>query len=248
MDNKLSVTIITKNESKNIVRCLNSVSWADEIVVVDSGSTDETVNICQKFNCLVIESDWLGFGKTKQLAVNSASYDLILSIDADEELTLQLQREIKELVSRGLGNCAYRIRRSSFYLGKMIRFCGWQNDAPLRLFNRQVAAFNNKPLHESIITEQPVKTLKNRMLHYTYPTLESHFRKMKFYGDMAAKNLDAKGKNSSTIEALMRAFFKFIKMYLIQLGFLDGIIGFKLSKNSAWGVWYKYKRLAELHR
>jgi|SRR5690554_943697 len=247
MSDKLSVTIITKNEEENIERCLRSVDWADEIVVVDSGSQDNTVQICRQFGCLIVESEWLGFGKTKQLAVDTASNDWILSIDADEELSQPLQKEISELTNQGFDDNAYRIRRSSFYLSKMIRYCGWQSDAPLRIFNRNQGGFNDKSVHESVITAQKIVSLKNRMLHYTYPTLESHFRKMKFYGDIAAENLYKKSKNCSSTGAIVRGLAKFIKMYTLQFGFLDGIIGYKLCKNSAWGVWYKYNQLHKLN-
>lgn len=247
MKSKLSVTIITKNEAVNISRCLNSVSWADEIVVVDSGSTDDTLKICREYNCRIIESNWLGFGKTKQLAVAQAENDWILSIDADEELTPELQLEIRKLAEEDFGNQAYKIKRTSYYLGKKINFCGWQNDAPLRLFNRKMGGFNDKALHESVITHQQRSTLKNRMEHHTYPTLESHFRKMKFYGVITAEQLKKKGKKSSPFSAYIRGLLKFFKMYLLQFGFLDGINGFRLCKNSAWGVWYKYKRLWELN-
>jgi len=246
--NKLSVTIITKNEEFNIAKCLNSVSWADEIVVVDSGSTDNTLNICQDFKCKIIQSDWLGFGKTKQLAVDSASNDWILSVDADEELTPALQKEIQSLSVCSYNNIAYRIRRNSFYLGKLIRYCGWQFDAPLRLFNREMSRFNDKPVHESVVTKQPVAILKNSMNHYTYPTIESHFKKMEFYGEIAAQQMLTKGKGSNLLYAYLRALVKFIKMYFLQFGLLDGVIGFKLCKNSAYGVWYKYKRLRDLRR
>jgi glycosyltransferase involved in cell wall biosynthesis len=245
---KLSVTIITKNEEKNIGRCLESLEGADEIVVVDSGSTDKTLEICRSFDCRIVETEWLGFGKTKQFAVNLAANDWILSIDADEELSPGLKREIIALKREEFGNKAYRIKRSSFYLGKMIRFCGWQTDAPLRIFNRLHGNFNDKPLHESVVTKQQVTTLKNRMYHYTYPTLESHFTKMRSYGDIAAQYLHSKGKKSCQSEACLRGVFKFLKMFILQLGFLDGLTGYKLCKNSAWGIRYKYQKLAELNR
>ena len=248
MKSKISITIITKNEESNIARCLDSVSWADEIVVVDSGSTDNTLKICQDFRCKIIESDWLGFGNTKQLAVDSASHCWILSIDADEELTKALQLEIQDLSQKNFGDRAYRIKRTSFYLGKMIKYCGWQFDAPLRLFNKKNSRFNEKAVHESIVTDQPVAILKHKMNHYTYPTIESHFKKMRFYGDIAANQMLIKGKRSSLMHAYIRAIIKFIKMFFFQLGFLDGTAGLKLCKNSAYGVWYKYKRLRDLCR
>ena len=139
-NNKISAVIITKDEEKNIERCLKSLDWVDEIVVVDSGSTDKTIEICKKYNCTIVYSDWLGFGRTKKLAVNTASNDWILSIDSDEEVTPELRNKIKEILTNPEFE-AYRVKRKSFYLGKMINHCGWGSDYPLRLFNRKITPY-----------------------------------------------------------------------------------------------------------
>ncbi len=245
---KLSITIITKNEEHNIKRCLDSVKWADEIIIVDSGSVDKTIDICREYGCKIIETEWRGFGKTKQLAVNNASNDWILSVDADEIITEDLKDEIISLLSNDPPLFGYRIKRRSFYLGKRISFCGWDRDYTLRLFNRQHGAFNDKPVHESVRINGDIGHLKGMMLHYTYPTIDSHYVKMKRYADIGAQNLYQKGRNSNPGMAIIRGIFKFIKMYIFQLGFLDGKHGFLLSYNSAWGVYLKYLLLWEMNR
>lgn len=237
--NKLSVTIITYNEEKNIKRCLQSVAWADEIIVVDSLSTDKTKQICQSFsNVKFIEHPWLGFGKQKHYAVDMASNDWILSVDADEEITLDLAAKIEKIIKKPKYD-SYRINRKSFYLNKLIKFCGWNRDYPLRLFNRSKGNFNLKPVHESVEINGTCGRIKKHMLHYTYPTISSHVLKMDKYSALA------KNKKSSITKALFSGFFKFIKMYFFKLGFLDGKAGFILCFNSGFGVWLKYIKLWE---
>lgn len=245
---KLSVVIITLNEEKNIARCLDSVKWADEIIIVDSGSTDKTKEICSEYNCKFIQTNWLGFGSTKRFAVNKASNDWILSIDADEQITTQLREEIIDLLKSEPPIKAYRIKRNSFYLGKMIRFSGWNRDYTLRLFNKNYANFNEKPVHEFVETKEDICLLRHYIFHYTYPDINSHYFKMKKYGDINAEYLLTKGKRSTLGSAVIRGWLKFVKMYILQLGFLDGTNGFLLAYNSAWGIYYKYLRLWEMNK
>lgn len=236
----ISAVLITKNEASRILKCLDSLSFADEIVVLDTGSTDATIDICQKHGCKVFSSSWEGFGKAKAKAVSYASNDWILSIDADEVLSEALKKEIIRLRKDGFGQRCYRIKRRSFYLGKMIRFCGWQNDAPLRIFDRRLGSFNDAPVHERVINSAPRHTLKHYMLHYTYPDIESHYGKMRFYAELAANKAIASDKSIAPLSAEIRAGLKFLKMYFVKLGFLDGYTGLRLCLNSAWGQWYKY--------
>ena len=242
MTNKLSVTIITMNEEKNMDRCLRSISWTDEIVVIDSGSIDRTLEICRKYNCKIVQSDWFGFGKTKQLAVDSASHDWILSLDADEEITEELKIVIQDILKEPTHH-GYMIKRNSFYLGKMIRYCGWHRDYPLRLFNRKFGKFNDKLVHESVKIKGKKGRIEESILHYTYPTIHSHIEKMNRYSDLGAETLLQKGKHSFIFYAVFSGSTKFLKMYFLQRGFLDGKIGFILSCNSAFGVYLKYLKL-----
>ncbi|MCU0645391.1 MAG: glycosyltransferase family 2 protein [bacterium] len=247
MSIKLSVTIITKNEEHNIERCLKSVQWADEIVVVDDGSTDRTPEICQQFTPKVIHSDWLGFGLLKQLAVNSAIHDWIFSIDSDEEVSEPLKEKIMTILENPQLN-GFRIKRESFYLGKKIRHCGWERDYQLRLFNRKFGNFNDKPVHESVSISGEVGKIEEPLYHYTYPTVQSHIEKMNRYSDLGLELLVNRQKRASIGGAVMRGLAKFFKMYILQRGFLDGKIGFVLCYNSAFGVYLKYLKLWEKNR
>ncbi|MCD4830009.1 MAG: glycosyltransferase family 2 protein [Candidatus Cloacimonetes bacterium] len=242
--NRLSAVIITKNEEDNLPRCLKSLAWADEIVLVDSGSTDKTLDIARSFNCSVYVTEWLGFGKAKQFAVSKASNPWTLVVDADEEVTPALRDEITQLL-QAPRFFAYRILRRSYYLGRMITHSGWQTDYTLRLFDRTKAAFNDKPVHESVQTDYPIGKIDKPLLHYTYPNLQVHLRKMDTYGNLGAENLFRKGKRSSIAKALMRAVAKFFKMYILKQGFKDGKEGLVLALMSSFGVFYKYIRLWE---
>ena len=247
MKQPISVTIITLNEEQNIERCLRSVNWADEIVVVDTGSTDRTVEICRKFKCRVLETEWLGYGKTKRFAVEQAAHDWIFSIDADEEATVQLREEIDKILENP-DAAGYRIKRNSFYLGKIIRHAGWDKDYPLRLFNRKHGNFNDKVLHESVQLSGTVKRIEAPILHYTYPTIHSHVERMNKYSELGAEAALSKGKSATLAGAVARGMIKFLKMYFLQAGFLDGRIGFLLAFNSGYGVFLKYCKLWEKTR
>lgn len=248
MKKKISCVIITKNEEANIGRCLESVKWMDEIVVVDSGSEDETVAICKKYGCRVIETSWMGFGGTKRFAVEQATYDWIFSIDADEEMTPQLRETIQTLLCQSDAAAGYYVKRRSFYLQRLIRFSGWNRDCPLRFFNRKFGNFNEKKVHESVRISAPKKYIENALLHYTYPTIESHLKKMDLYSSLGAQQLKEKGRRSSVLTAILRGKIRFLKMYILQGGFLDGTAGLILALNSAYGVYLKYLKLWKMSK
>lgn len=244
--NKLSVAIITLNEEENIKRCLESVEWADEIVILDSGSTDQTKEICRKFGSRVFETEWLGFGETKQKAVDYCKNKWVLVLDADEEISHNLTQKIKKIL-RNPRASGYRIKRDSFYLNQKINHCGWNKDYPLRLFNKKKGALNDKIVHESIIIpDGKTKKIRQPMLHYTYPKLEDHITKMIRYSKLNAAS-QKQNKRSSILKAISSGFFKFFKMYFLKLGFLDGKKGFLLCLNSAFGVYLKYIYIWEFH-
>lgn len=234
--NKISATIITLNEEVNIERCLKSLDWVNEIVIVDSGSTDHTIAICEKYNCKIIIAEWKGFGKTKKNAVDAASHDWIFSIDADEEVTNDLKNKILSILEDPKFE-GYKIKRTSYYLGARIKYCGWDRDFPVRLFNRKNGNFNDKEVHESVIINGQKGKVNESLLHYTYPTISSHISKMNRYTDLS---LLQQKKYYSIFSAIIFGINKFFNMYFLQKGFLDGKVGFLLCLNSSYGVFLKY--------
>lgn len=242
---KLSVTIITLNEERNIDRCLKSVQWADEIVIVDSGSTDRTLDICREYACKIIQTDWLGFSRTKQLAVDAAAHDWILSIDSDEEVTPELQKRIAEIIKQKNPPKGFRIRRCSYYLGKKIRHSGLKRDYPLRLFHRDFGRFNLKPVHEEIIVNGEVGQIQEVLLHYTIPNLASHIRKIELFAELGALETQQKDAKSGVFKSFMIGLAEFTRIYFFHAGFLDGRYGLILAANSAFAAYMKSLMLWE---
>ncbi|MDP8314264.1 MAG: glycosyltransferase family 2 protein [Candidatus Celaenobacter antarcticus] len=241
----ISVVIIAKNEADNMERVLKSVIWADEILVADSGSTDATARIAEDLGAHVLHLDWEGFGRTKHKAVMAAKYDWILSIDADEEVSEELKNKIMELKPALKEQNAYKIKRISWYLNRKIRWCGWQNDFPLRLFNRRTAGFNDKVVHESVKTKAKISLITEPIYHYTYPTLSDHLRKINFYTTLNVEEKYRKGRKYTLTGAILQGMWKFIAMYFLKQGFQDGKTGFLLCRNSAIGQYLKYLKLWE---
>lgn len=240
---KISAVIITKNEIKNIERCLNSLLWADEIVVFDNCSDDGTQIIATKLGAkLVQNTTWEGFGISKQKAVLNATNDWILSVDADEVVTENLKNDIIDILENPK-YVIYSIKRSSYYLGKIINHCGWGNDYPIRLFDRNFAKFNDKKVHEFVESNNPIGRIENKLLHYTYPDINSHLKKIMFYSDLAIESNP--NKTTGLFSIIFRGIFKFVQMYWLKLGFLDGRRGFILSLISSFGIVFKYLKFYE---
>ena len=261
----VSVIIITLNEAAHIAECLDSVSFADEIVVVDSGSTDGTREIARDRGAkVVLTDDWPGFGPQKNRALDLATQEWVLSIDADERVTPELKEEIlavlrADTTGRGTANTlsaaptadmpgAYRIARLSNFGGRWIRHSGWWPDHVLRLFKRGTARFKDVAVHESVVTDQPVATLKSHFLHYPYDNLEQFIAKINHYSSEAAAMMHARGKRSSVLSAWGHASWTFIRIYLLRRGFLDGKEGFILAAMGASGSFYRYIKLLFLNR
>lgn len=245
----LSVVMIVKNESHRIRKCLEAVAWADEIVVLDTGSQDSTPQTCAELGAKVYHLEkWEGFGKARRQAVSHASNDWVFSLDADEVVSPRLQQAIITLRDQGFGNYIYRVKVQSYYLNKIIRYCGWQNEWHNRIFNRLESNFNTELVHESVVSSLPVCKLSGTLHHYTYPTEAMHKAKMELYGNLGAQKMHVAGKKSNPFKALARASFTFIKMYLLKGGILDGLLGFKLCLTTAWGTWYKYHILWKLNK
>jgi len=244
----ISVSIIAKNEEHNIDRCLQSVQWADEIIVVDSGSTDQTLEICKTHNCIIIKTPWLGFGKTKQIGINAAQNDWVFSIDADEEVSKELQSNILSIVKRA-EHQAFDIKRISYYLKKQINHSGWQTDYPLRLFNKQYGNFNDAIVHEAVIMQdRSLSRIEMPIYHHPFPDINTHIKKINHYAQLGAQILFKNGKNTSLSYAIFSGIVKFIKMYLIKRGFLDGKEGLVLAILSGFSSTLKYLKLWSLWR
>lgn len=241
----LSIVIITKNESAHIGQCLESVKWADEIIVLDSGSDDDTVNQCLQYTDKVYQTDWPGFGIQKQRAVNKAQGQWVMSIDADEMITPDLKLEIVEATRQTEFN-AYKIPRLSNFCGQQIHHSGWWPDYTVRLFRRHFGQFTNDPVHETVTVEGKVGRLKNPLLHDTYTDLEEMLDKMNNYSSLSAGMLYQAGRRSSLGKAVLRAFWAFFRTYIIRAGFLDRRYGLMLAISNAENTYYKYLKLLEL--
>ncbi|MGR9013358.1 MAG: glycosyltransferase family 2 protein [Gammaproteobacteria bacterium] len=241
----LSVIIITKNEAEHISRCLASVSWADEIIVLDSGSVDNTVDICKAYTDKVFMTDWPGFGMQKQRALEKARGDWILSIDADEVVTSELRVEIEKAL-RQEHYKGYEIPRLSSYCGRQMRHGGWWPDYVLRLFRRDYGQFTDSVVHESIIVQGHVGRLQSPLLHDAFVSLDEVLHKVNSYSTLGAEMLFQRGVRSSLGKAVLKGLWTFIRTYWIKAGILDGRQGLMLSISNAEGAYYKYLKLLEL--
>lgn len=241
--NTLSVIIITKNESLNIRACLESVVWADEIIVVDSGSTDGTLEIAREFTPQVhVHADWQGFGAQKNRALSYASKDWVLSLDADERVTPQLHAEIETLLKNPKSD-GYEIPRLSNFCGRFIRHSGWHPDYVLRLFRRGKASFSDALVHESVQMQGSAARLQQSLLHYTYRDFEDVLSKLNSYSSAASVMLQRRGKKGSLSQAVLHGLWAFIRTYLLRAGFLDGREGFMLAVMNAENSYYRYIKL-----
>ncbi len=243
----ISAVIITLNEEANIERCLASVSWAREIVVVDARSTDRTREIALRFTREVYEREWEGYSEAKGFAMSKAGSEWVLSIDADERVTPELREEIESLPA-GPGVDGYMVPIRPLFLGRWIRHSGWYPGYKLRLFRKERASMTKRNLHEGIRVEGAVGRLTNPLLHYAYPTVRSYFEKFGRYTDLAAGDLHEQGKRAGAFDIAVRPLFSFVKMYLVKLGFLDGLEGFVLCVFSSLYVFVKYVKLREMER
>lgn len=239
----LSVIIISHNAASTLIPCLNSVCWANEIIIVDSHSTDETVEIAKNYTPHVYSMDWEGFGPQKNRALEKATQEWVLSLDTDEELSPELQTEIQELLQSDPPVSAYFIKRKSYFCTKLIQHGDWGRDKVLRLFKRGAGQFDNVPVHEKLVVNEESSILKNNLLHYTAPSINQVLEKMNRYSSLGAEKKVAQGKSSSLSKALLHGLWSFIRCYFIHLGFLDGRAGFILAVTVAEGTYYRYLKM-----
>ncbi|MBO4574973.1 MAG: glycosyltransferase family 2 protein [Bacteroidales bacterium] len=245
----ISAVIITHNEERNIRRCLNSVQdVADEIVVVDSGSTDDTENICKEFGVKFMHQDWLGYSEQKNFANNLATNDWILSIDADEELSAELKSSIKSLKqTEPSDDNVFSMNRLTNYCGHWIRHCGWYPDRKIRIWNRKVGQWQGE-IHETIEFSAVIKetVLKGDLLHYSFATAEDYENQQIKFAKMRGQHYFMKGKKNASFYMCVSPVFSFVQHYLFQLGFLDGKDGLHICHTTAKATRLKYKTLKDL--
>lgn len=255
MDNlkpSLSVVVITLNEEKNIVRCLGSLSFSKQVfskietIVVDAESKDKTASLARSKGAKVFVRAWKGYSDQKNWAFSKAGGDWVLSLDADEELTPELVREIGEKVSAAPPDLmAFSIKRRAFFLGKWIRHCGWWPDSQLRLFRRGTGRFSNKPVHEGLEVKGKTQTLWNPMNHYTYDSISSYLEKLDRYTDLTLINVKPKKIRHWKLYITLTPGLAFVRMFVLRLGFLDGWHGFVVCALSAYHEFSKIGKLWE---
>ncbi|MGH9432304.1 MAG: glycosyltransferase family 2 protein [Terriglobia bacterium] len=243
---QISATVVTHNEARNIERVLNSLAGADEIVVVDSGSTDETREIAASLGARVVCHEWQGFAAQKNFAVAQARCRWILSLDADEELNAQAQAAIRQWKQTEPAAAGYRFARRAYYLGHWIHHSGWYPDWKIRLFDRDRGRWEGGYVHESVVVAGPVETLAGEILHYTCDSLEDHKRRIEFYTGLAARQMVETGQGANRVERALTPAWTFLNTYFFRLGILDGYPGFLISRMAARYVARKYQKWAEL--
>lgn len=238
----LSVVIITKNEEGAIEDCLDSVAWADEIIVLDSGSVDRTVEICRRYTDKVYETDWPGFGPQKNRALEKATGDWVLSLDADERISPELKEEILQAVADPNAPAAFEMPRLSSFCGRQIRHGGWWPDYIVRLARRGRARFSDDIVHERMIIDGTTKRLKNPILHEAFESLEDVIQTMNRYTTAGAVMMRHRGEPSSLYRAVSHGLWAFFYTWIGRFGFLDGREGFLVALYNAEHTFYRYAK------
>lgn len=245
---KLSVIVITRNEAAHIADCLDSVAFADEIIVLDSGSTDATCELARAHGAHVeVNAEWPGFGPQKNRALDLATGDWVLSLDADERVPPELAEEIQRVLADP-GADGYRVARLSNFCGRWMRHSGWWPDRVLRLFRRLAGRFTDDVVHEHVEVEGRVATLSGHLLHYPYASLEAFIDKINRYSSEAALKAHARGRRTTLMGPFGHAAWTFFRHYGLRRGFLDGWQGLVLAGMAATGSFYRYAKLYWLSR
>jgi glycosyltransferase involved in cell wall biosynthesis len=242
---KLSVVIICFNEEAILGKCLSAVKWADEIVVLDSFSTDRTLEIARQYTNRIFQSAWQGYSKQKTLALSYASHPWVLSLDADEVVSPRLAQEIQSLLAREPDLAGYRMPRMAFYLGRFLRHC-WYPDFKLRLFQKELGRWSEHDVHESLLLDGPAGNLEHPLLHYSFASIQDHLNTIQQYTSLGAQSLARSGRSFSFARLLGSPLGMFLQQYVVKRGFLDGIPGLVASGLSAFHEFVKYAKLYEL--
>jgi len=243
----LSLIVITLNEERNIERCLRSVPFAMDVVVVDSGSQDRTCEIAASLGARVLQKSWQGFGPQKKYATEQASQDWILSLDADEALSPELAQEIQSRFSSLKPEVGYEVPRKSWHLGKWIRHGGWYPDFQLRLYNRRFSQWPDSQIHERVQAPS-VERFEQPLLHYVFRDLADQVATNNRYSSLLAEKDFAMGKRFSLAKLIFKPVTKFFETYFLKLGLLDGQAGFLISVSAAYSIFLRWAKIAELQR
>jgi glycosyltransferase involved in cell wall biosynthesis len=245
--NTLSVIIITHNEAADIRHCLESVKWANEIIVLDSGSSDQTVDICREYTTQVFSTDWPGYGIQKNRALHHATEDWVLSLDADEQVSSDLQQQIQTAITQNTVD-AYAIPFQSRFCGQVMKWGAWRSEKHVRLFKRNKGKFTDVLVHEKLLINGRMGQLTAPILHNSYKNMEEVLEKMNRYSTYGTEHRLQQGKRGGLMRALIHGAWAFIKSYGLQLGFLDGKMGFILALSIAEGSYYRYLKLMLLDK
>ncbi|MDY6969924.1 MAG: glycosyltransferase family 2 protein [Spirochaetota bacterium] len=241
----ISVSIICFNEEQKIRRCLESVKWADEIVILDSFSTDATLKICSEYTNKIFKHEFDGHIQQKNRALELCSYNWVFCIDADEVISSELKESVLSIDLEKTGFKGFYVSRKVFYLGKWIHHGGWYPDYKIRFFDRRSGRWEGINPHDTVVVNGRISRLKGDLLHYSYQNVSAHLRQIDKFTDIMAFEYEKNGKKPSIINLTLRPFYKFIKMFFIKLGFLDGLRGFIIAILGAFYVFMKFVKLYE---
>jgi glycosyltransferase involved in cell wall biosynthesis len=243
---KLSVTVITRNEAAGIGEALQSVAWADELIVVDSGSTDDTALVARRHTDRVFVREWPGYVAQKNYAASIASHDWILSLDADERVTPALAGEIKSVLAGSPSHTGYRMPRVTWHLGRWIRTTDWYPDYQLRLYDRRAAEWTGGYVHESVALRGPAGRLRGELQHFAYRDIADHLETIDRYTTYAARQLQETGRHAGLLDLAVHPPLAFLRNYLLRGGIRDGVPGFVISAMNAYYVFLKFAKLWEM--
>ncbi len=241
----LSVIVTTFNEEVNVGDCIESVLWADEILLVDSFSTDATLEIARRYPVEILQREYFGSAAQKNWALDRVRNEWVLIIDADERVTPKLALEVLDVLARQPTANGFYIRRENVFIDRVIRHSGWSTDKVVRLFRRDKGRYPNRRVHADLEIEGPVPVLRNAFLHYTFRTFDQYFPKFLNYAEWGAAQAYRDDRKAGLVEILLRPWWRFIRTYFLQLGLLDGMHGFVLCTLQSFGVFLKYARLWE---
>jgi len=244
---KLSVTIITRNEEKNIERCLRSVQWADEIIVLDTFSTDRTVEICRRYTDLVFQEAWHGYGKQKNLCAAHARNRWVLNLDADEEISPECAAEIKVELAKGPERALYYFPRKNFFGSRWVRFAGWYPDMISRLYDSKCVRFTESLVHEKLAPDDNSGAFREAILHYSFEDMEDYITRQNRYSTLYAQERAEKGWRANWTHLYLRPPWVFLKTFFLRQGFREGFLGVFLAFSMAYYTFLKYAKTRSIH-